>query len=81
MKRSLTMQLWWIGFQPPTGGVAPWGMFSKSPQRQQVGAWGVLPFPLFQTKEEADIAFTENGFDKSEYRVVPVSVTIAEEQP
>ena len=78
--RTLTMRLWWIGFQPPCGGFAPWSRFSKSPQwyARDNFSWGDLPFPLFSTKEEADAAFAENGFDPKDYRVVPVKVSIAE---
>lgn len=77
--RTLTMRMWWIGLQPPYGGVVPWGKFSKSPQwYSRDDSWGALVFPLFQTKEEADAAFAENGFDEKEYRVVPVLVEVRE---
>lgn len=53
------MGLWGICVRPPAGGIAPWACFSKSNAQ-----WGVLPFPLFSTKEEADTAFTENASTK-----------------
>jgi hypothetical protein len=80
-ERTFSLSFCWvIGFQPPSEsfirGFATWGMLSKTVQWHPQS--GVLPFPLFQDKEEADAAFAENDLDKKGYRVVPVKVTIAE---
>jgi len=78
-ERSLVTGRWAIGYEPPHGGLAVWGAFSKSSQGYpQNDSWGVLPFPLFRDKEEADAAFTENQLGKQGFRVVPVSVTVSE---
>ena len=77
--RILTARMWWIGLQPPYGGAVPWGKFSKSPQwYPRDDSWGALVYPIFRTKEEADAAFAENGFDPKDSRIVPVRVSIAE---
>lgn len=76
---TFSMRRWWIALQPPGVGYAGWAWFSKSPRwYPRDDPWGALVFPLFSTKEEADAAFAENGFDEKEYRVVPVKVTVAE---
>jgi hypothetical protein len=80
-ERSLVMHRWMIGYEPPVGGVVPWGGFSKSSQwYPQNDSWGVLPFPLFRDQEEADAAFAENETElrRRGCRVVKVAVTVSE---
>jgi hypothetical protein len=77
--RTLNVRKWWIALRPPSAGYAGWQWFSKSPRwYPRPDPWGALAFPLFSTKEEADAAFAENGFDPKEYRVVSVQVTVSE---
>jgi len=76
---SLSERLWAVACCGWQAGFAIWGMFSKSPRwYPRNDSWGGLESVIFWTREEADIAFAENGFDKEQYRVAPVKVTIAE---
>ena len=71
---SLVQHLWAVSCLPPHGGFVRLSMFPKI----QRGLMECLECGLFFTKEQAESAFTDHGFDKGHYRVVPVRVTIAE---